>query len=112
MSPRRGWLRVVTLLWAVLQLALPSAITIADATLAPASARFEHVEESSGTDCASVHADDCALCRYLTNFSAEAPRAECLAHPEQIAGRPERPATSVRVAAIRALPLSRAPPLA
>ena len=55
------------LLWAVLQFALPSAASYADALLERSSTRAlgAHVEAHATKSCASVHPTDCALCQLV-----------------------------------------------
>lgn len=58
---------VLTLLFAVGQLLLPSALSIGDA-LSASSGRLStgHVEAAARADCRAPHSDDCAVCRHLT----------------------------------------------
>ena len=60
-------MRVVWLLGAVLQLALPGAAAWADARLDAAGTHATaHFESHTTTSCARIHAPDCALCHFLT----------------------------------------------
>jgi hypothetical protein len=82
--------RFVILLWGALMTALPAAEAVADARIAAASgdARI-HVEDEQRSDCARVHAHDCALCQHLATVSL----------PQSRAGIPSRlEATSVAAA--------------
>src|SRR5687767_7445352 len=60
------------LLWrvlALLQLLVPTVVSIADARMEreAASARsYSHIESTTGKDCVRVHSSDCALCQHLT----------------------------------------------
>ena len=59
--------RVVWLLGAALQLALPGAAAWADARLDAAGTHATaHFESHTTTSCARLHAPDCALCHFLT----------------------------------------------
>jgi hypothetical protein len=66
--------RVMALLWAALQFALPGASLVADARLERASldAAGSHVESGSSNDCPPVHRDECALCQVLSRFAQPA----------------------------------------
>jgi hypothetical protein len=80
MRHRRNRLRVFALVWAVLQFALPTFATAADARLAVGSADKAHVEEGPGTNCAPSHSPDCAVCKHLstTSLSATQVHATCV----------------------------------
>jgi len=59
--------RIVWLLGALLQLALPGAAAWADARLDAAGTHATaHFESHTTTSCARIHAPDCALCHFLT----------------------------------------------
>jgi len=59
--------RVVWLLGAVLQLALPGAAAWADARRDAAGTHATpHFESHTTNSCARIHAPDCALCHFLT----------------------------------------------
>lgn len=109
---RSRFVRSVWLAFAALQLVLPGAAALADATLDIASAHARpHIESHSTAACARVHPADCALCRFLTTAlvagaaasvvptSDAAPRSTPLVAPTRPAG------------AVVLLPRSRAPPL-
>lgn len=77
----------VTLL---LQLLLPTVVSIADARLerdALSARAYSHVEATTGKDCARAHKADCALCQHLTTPFAKAAKAA----PPMYAGQCERP---------------------
>ena len=102
----------VTLL---LQLLLPTVVSIADARLerdALSARAHSHVEATTGEDCARAHKADCALCQHLTSPIAKAAKPEL----PMYAYRCERPSVAFGIA--RATPhgqrlsLPRAPPLA
>ena len=102
----------VTLL---LQLLLPTVVSIADARLerdAMSARAYSHVEATTGKDCARAHKSDCALCQHLTTPSAKSAKAE----PPVYAGRSERPVVAFGVsrpsAHAQRPALPRGPPLA
>src|SRR5256885_14796506 len=70
MGAASGWTRVIVLLWATLQLALPPVLTVMDANLAAAVAGTVrvHVESTSTPDCHRAHRADCAFCQFLSNY--------------------------------------------
>ena len=88
------------LLWrvtALLQLLLPSVVSVADARLErdAASARaYSHVEATTGKDCARVHTSDCALCQHVITPLAKSQKSA----PPSPAARAEVPAVAYRVA--------------
>jgi hypothetical protein len=108
---RSRFVRSVWLCFATLQLLLPGAAALADATLDIAGAHERaHIESHSTTACARVHPADCALCRFLTTaFASEAaatiPTSEAVPRiaPPVVLSRP--------ASAVVFLPRSRAPPL-
>ena len=102
----------VTLL---LQLLLPTVVSIADARLdrdALSARAYSHVEATTGKDCARAHKADCALCQHLTTPIARAAKPDL---PTYAYGC-ERPAVAFgisRASAHAQRPsLPRAPPLA
>ena len=103
--------RVVWLLGAALQLALPGAAAWADARLDAAGTHATaHFESHTTTSCARIHAPDCALCHFLT-----APVLTGRATPlrlEVAARRTPRPVDPTRGASplARPHPQPRAPP--
>jgi len=104
--------RVMALLWAVLQFALPGVALVADARLERASleAAGSHVESGTSEDCPPVHRDECALCQVLSRFAqpAEAPELPAIAEVVRpSAASPVEP-QAARAAASASLP--RAPP--
>ena len=113
MGSLRRRIRAFGLIWGVLQIALPLAILFGDATSAVAGSRraAAHVEAAGSDSCAPVHTDECALCRFLSNNSATAVRAEVLPDraPARICLVDASPLNAA--AAARRLPDSRAPPI-
>jgi hypothetical protein len=72
---RQGWgFRGWAIVWAVLQFALPAAVTIGDARLERESAGGSrtHVESASSVACRPAHAADCALCQLVSHAAAPA----------------------------------------
>jgi hypothetical protein len=66
--------RLLALGVALVQLLGPAAATIADAQLeagAKGPQAASHIESHRRPECARVHADDCALCQYLTTGANE-----------------------------------------
>ena len=104
----RGW----AILWAVLQFALPSAVTLADARLQRESARAPgaHIEETAGATCRPGHPDECVLCQFLARGAAPEATAALPAIAGQLGARADAPA-HVDVSGTRArAALPRAPP--
>jgi hypothetical protein len=104
--------RVMALVWAVLQFALPGVALVADARLERASleAAGSHVESGTSEDCPPVHRDECALCQVLSRFAqpGEAPELPAIAEVVRpSAAAPVEP-HAARGAASASLP--RAPP--
>jgi hypothetical protein len=109
----RRWFRRFALSWGVLQLVLPMALLFADAQQALSGTRraHAHVEAVSSETCVPVHADECALCRFMSNGSTLASRADfvsLLDVARTTAGTAQERACA---GAARGLPESRAPPV-
>jgi hypothetical protein len=109
---RNSTWRSFSLLWAVLQLALPALVLLADARLERdgAQAAGAHVESVASKGCRPAHPSDCALCQVL---SRTAPPAAAPALPAIAAV--VRPAVVALVARLATRPaatsaLPRAPP--
>ena len=113
MFRKKRWISTFSLIWAVLQFALPTGASYLDAAAASrpsASASVVHIEEGPGKSCQPPHSAECAVCRYLSSCSGDAPQQA----PVQITTRathlsPAR-VLSHGMGGIDALPLSRAPP--
>ena len=76
----RGWV----VLWAVLQFALPTLATYADAILERESATvFAHLESRSDSSCRAVHSAACALCQVVHRAGTPARTATSPACPQQ-----------------------------
>ena len=111
MTRRSPFARSAWLAFAALQLVLPGAAALADATLDIAGAHERaHIESHSTAACARVHPSDCALCRFLT--SALAAGTATSVPTSDAVPRNAPPVTLPRGAsAVVLLPRSRAPPL-
>ena len=69
---RSPFARVLTLLWASLQLAAPGLSSIADGQLSVNDAfrNTTHIEATTSDSCPVVHSLDCALCQFLSTSGA------------------------------------------
>jgi hypothetical protein len=109
---RRPALRAYWLFYAILQLVLPGAASIADARIEAESVSARptsHVEEHGGAHCPRVHPEDCALCRVLSATGTPAPAtAASLPTALRIAPPSDAPVVSGRLGQHSAR--SRAPP--
>ena len=107
----RGW----AIVWAVLQFALPTVATFADARLEreSVSGPASHVESSSDASCHRVHPTECALCQVVSRAATlsahgdSCPAVVNVIEQVVIAERPWRAlAGSARLGSARAPPLS------
>ncbi len=74
--------RTLTILFAVAQLLLPGALSVADAMVARAGpGSVAHVEDVSGQQCTRQHEADCVLCRFFSTHAAKV-AAEAVPVPE------------------------------
>lgn len=110
----RRWIRAFALSWGVLQFALPLVILLGDAETALRAAReaYVHVESNDAKGCVPVHADECVLCRFLSDDNAPPPRHD---RPAVVASAGPAPADAPPIASYavsRRLPASRGPPIA
>ena len=106
------------LLWrvtALLQLLVPTVVSIADARLerdAASSRAHSHVETTTTKDCVRVHTSECALCQHVITPLAKSQKPA----PPASAARTEQPSIEFRVACDMApaerSTLPRAPPAA
>src|SRR6185436_3577982 len=113
-SWRRG-LRTFAFGWGMLQFLLPLVILFGDAESAVAGASSRtttHVETPGANKCQPVHADECALCRFLSHNTAPTPRSELLPVATSAASAPREVPRAPHAAEVRLLPDSRAPPIA
>ena len=70
--------RALTRVTILLQLLLPTVVSIADARLerdAMTARAYSHVESNTGEDCVRIHRADCALCQHLTAPLAKSAKA-------------------------------------
>jgi hypothetical protein len=114
MSSWRRRLRSFALTWGVLQFVLPLAILFGDANSALSGSRrpIAHVESATTDSCQPVHADECALCRFLSHNNAPDPRAELPAVPASAGQAPCDAPQASQAAAVGRFADSRAPPIA
>jgi hypothetical protein len=110
-----GLMRAFSRVTLLLQLLLPTVVSIADARLerdATSARAYTHVEATTANDCARAHKADCALCQHLTTPGT---RASKPALPV-CAGRAELPSLSFELPRVtadaRGPSLPRAPPSA
>jgi hypothetical protein len=64
-----GLMRAFSRVTLLLQLLLPTVVSLADARLerdAMSARAYSHVEATTGKDCARAHKADCALCQHIT----------------------------------------------
>src|SRR5215204_5605547 len=109
-----GLMRALWRVTILLQLLLPTFVSIADARAerdAMSARAYSHVEATTGKDCARAHKPDCALCQHLTTPLAKAGKS---APPVFVAHR-ETPVVDDGIAQVTARSqrptLPRAPPL-
>ncbi len=105
--------RVLWQITVLLQLMLPTFVSIADARLerdAMSARAYSHVEAQTGNDCARAHKANCALCQHLTTPLTKAAKLA----PPTFADRTERPAVAMCAGSVGAWShppsLPRAPP--
>jgi hypothetical protein len=113
MLPQRGIPRVVMMLWAVLQLAVPTVAVVADTAATTASVgAHAHVESRSDASCIRVHDAECVFCQLLSTGAA--PAGLVIAAPIAAIVTQEKgfPAAMPDAGATRGVSLPRAPPLA
>jgi hypothetical protein len=110
LSPTR---RVLLAALAIVQVAVPALVAIADAELASRSGGVAvvHVEDHTGRACRAVHPDDCALCQFLSLLSPQ--RAAAAVLPASDVARPVvcDDASRLPASIVRALQRTRAPPV-
>jgi len=105
--------RLIAILTLALQVTMPGAAAIADARLEAAGERATpHFESHATAACVVLHADNCALCRFLSTAQPLANR-QVMSLPDAAPRVAPGPESTVRLT--RAGPRSppaRAPPLA
>jgi hypothetical protein len=113
MSVRPLRLRLLAFVVALVQLAGPAMAAIADAQLQAESVgpqAASHIESHRRPECAHVHADDCALCQYLSGGAGQ-PSAPALPVVAAVVGAPRAvQVLGVTPTTFAAIPRTRAPP--
>jgi hypothetical protein len=67
----RAMFRALMLLWAIVQIAVPTIVAVADSSeSATRLAAHAHVEDRSHGTCVPVHGSDCILCQHLNGLAA------------------------------------------
>ena len=109
---RSGLMRVVALLFALLQLALPPFATVADARQERASGAVAvpHAEGERSDSCAAAHPAHCAICQFLTAAASPARAATAPPAAGHGAAAPEDSWVSAHGAQLTAGARPRAPP--
>jgi len=112
MASWRRRFRAFALMWGVLQFALPLAVLLGDASgaLAGRARSAPHVESSTSASCVPAHADECALCRFLSNNSPPLSHGDVPVYGASAAASPTSAPGAPCVVSARRLPESRAPP--
>lgn len=110
--PSSGPTRLLALLFALVQLALPPLATIVDARQERASGAVAvpHAEGERSDSCAAAHRADCALCQLLTTPAAPARLAAEPPVTSPHAVGPQGAGPSSRAADLSASARPRAPP--
>jgi hypothetical protein len=102
--------RLLTLVLAAIQLAMPAVTSVADGAVAKlVSDPGMHVESLGDNQCTPPHSADCAVCRYLSGDSAPVPEPVAPMEPGE-ALPPFAVAPQLRGAVIHDFTKSRAPP--
>ena len=103
----------MTIVWAVLQFALPTLASYADALVERDSrAQVAHVEGSSDASCRPVHSAECAFCQVLSRDALHAPVAPAPAIVGEVLCPVSTQRLTVANGAVGARPPARAPPAA
>jgi hypothetical protein len=104
--------RVLTLLFALLQLALPGTLSVADAMRVEAGRTATvHAEDRSHGGCPTPHTDACDLCRYLSSAAAGVRNATSVFDAVAVFPQPDADAERAPRSAADLARRSRAPPL-
>jgi hypothetical protein len=113
MRRQNGLTRFLWRVTVLVQLLVPSVVSIADAQLerdAMSARAFSHVEATTSKDCVRVHPSTCALCQHLTTPLAKSEKPA----PPVCTARAEVPAVASGVGRVvgdsRRPTLPRAPP--
>ena len=113
MSRRSVLSRVLLSAVAIIQMAVPALVVVADARLVSDSDGPQpvHAEDHTQKGCRPVHPDDCALCRLLTNLSAPRPSAPALPAETTARSSVSNDASRSPASITRAHERTRAPPV-
>ena len=104
------FVRLVTLVFAAAQFALPAAASVADGAAAAGGRNSAaHVESKGDRDCKPPHTADCAICRFLTTAHGQARAATAILVEAGIAPTHETPLACAATGARYGFD-SRAPP--
>jgi hypothetical protein len=98
---------------AIVQVAVPALVAIADAELASRSggAAVVHVEDHTGLACRPVHPDDCALCQFLSFLAPHRATGTILPSADVAHAGIRVDASRLPSSIVRALQRTRAPPV-
>lgn len=107
-------MRVMAMMWAVLQFALPAVATIADGALERMSvgASAAHVESSSTASCHPAHSAECALCQFLSRPMTSSAPVTLPPVATLLVARVADTGEGHAASALARLPGARAPPMA
>ena len=112
MFSARAPVRALMLLWAIVQIALPTAAVVADANASTAGfTAHAHVEDKSHRACVPVHGAECVLCQYLNGLATPANGSPAAAQIALVATPPARTLIEPRAIELRGLAIPRAPPV-
>lgn len=113
MSIQHGWVRLLVLAWAVLQLAASPVLSLFDGVFALRNPNVAaHVEGHSSKSCQPPHSADCALCQFLSSNAANRTTVAPLAWPTVELCAPVQLTAQLGVSPALDLADSRAPPIA
>ena len=94
-----------------LQLSAAGTAALADARLDAASAKAAaHIESHSNATCVVLHPENCALCRFLSAYSARTPAQVVAISDRRVVALPSRDDASVVTRVGLPSPSARAPP--
>jgi hypothetical protein len=92
-------LRLLTLLFAAIQFAVPAVVSVVDGAQARGGRNSgSHVEEVGGKQCRPPHSEDCLLCRFLSATTGVTTAAPAPTIEEKSATVPEASVTLCAVA--------------
>jgi hypothetical protein len=98
---------------AIVQVAMPALVALADAELASRSggAAVVHIEDHTTRACRAVHPDDCALCQFLSLLAPQRAGAAVLPAADVTRSVVGDDASRLPASIVRALQRTRAPPV-